>query len=778
MTDTFIEYKKGLRKTLPFIDYVNEDKTQYSYASNIIDARTNKPFIDKDYDFRIGDSGGFLMNIDFKFINVHIFSEVAIEYEENIKDPEVIAWVKSISVPKSENRGRYFYCPHPRGSKKYNDFWSRETYRRKHGMTAKCKLLKSGEIVDLHITGDHYNYLNYGRIMRTPTVDERDDLNAKGDYKVKQISAFPRFWDGDYWNFKIDFFISSNDFHLTKGKARGKGYSFKRGSQASNTLNLIPNVIVLFAAYDIDWLVDKKATTDMAKINLDWYENHTYWKRGYISEDYKRGIQLGFKGQKTGSAAFGFQGTLLSETLFNNPSAAIGKRAIEVDVEEAGACPNLMEFLGVTLSSTEVGAGSVGTLRVYGTAGLKEANWKPFATAFYNPKRFKMMPFENIWDINARHKTCGFFHPQVWNLEPFMDKDGNSLLQEAFEWDIKDKIAQKSEQELDEYLIYVGQRANMPEEAFRRSSDNLFASIELANHLAHVLSNPELAYYRDGMLIDTNDGLVFKTNTQLESEGYSKLVHQYIDDVPFDSRKDFYGCIREFYPPMMVNGKVPEDTYYIVHDSVAKDKKANSVINKNSLNSVHVLMFPGSKSTSKGDNIVATYTGRPEMVSDSNKIVAKLCRRYNAKVLTESDRGTIVADFRQWGLLHYLYRDPTAILSSKQLENIHVPYGVNIGSGELAMNGLIYLRDWLYRIRGYDDEENPIYTFHYIFDIATLRELVSFDIEGNFDRVSALRVGMILLKAIQVRLKDEVVRGHSSSRDIYGEIGLYGFGNN
>ena len=763
--------------TLPFIEYVNEDKSKHKFASELLDSRTKRPFIDKSNDFRVGDSGGFLLNIDFKFINTDIFTKVGRQYEENLNDPETSAWVKALRLPKAVNRGHFYYCPHPRGSKAYGDFWSRETFRRKHGMTARCKQLKTGKVVDLHITGDHYNYLNYSRIMRTPTLDEREALDARGEYKVTQISKFPRFWDGDYWNFKIDFFISQNNYHLTKGKARGKGYSYKRGSQAANTLNLIPNVTVLFAAYDIDWLIDKKATTDMAKINLDWYENNTYWRRGYITEDYNKGIQLGFKGQHSGSKAYGYQGTLLSETLFNNPSAGIGKRAIEIDVEEAGACPNLLEFLGVTLSSAEVGAAFIGTIRVYGTAGTKEANWKPFATAFYNPGRFKMMPFENIWDINARSKTCGFFHPQVWNLEPFMDKHGNSLLREAYDWDKQDKINQKGEQELSEYLTYVGQRANMPEEAFRRSSNNLFASIELANHSANLTSNPDLAYYRDGMLVDEDGKLVFKTNAQLEEDGFSSKVHPYITDVPFDSRKDFYGCIREFHPPMIRDGKVPDDLYYIVHDSVAKDKKSSTVVNANSLNSIYVLMYPTSDATSKGDIIVATYTGRPEELSTANNIAAKLCRRYNAKLLTESDRGTIIADFRQWGLLHYLLRDPTAMLSAKPTEQLNVPFGVNIGSGELAMNGLLYFRDWLYRVRGRGDDDAPIYTFHYIYDEALIRELLGFDIEGNFDRISALRVGMILLKSMKVRLKNEVIAGQSSARDIFSEIGLYGYSN-
>ena len=77
-------------KILPFMEYIDEDKSIYPYASETIDERTGKPFIDADNDFRVGNSGGFLMDIDFTFIDTHLFSEVAETYERNKKDPEIV----------------------------------------------------------------------------------------------------------------------------------------------------------------------------------------------------------------------------------------------------------------------------------------------------------------------------------------------------------------------------------------------------------------------------------------------------------------------------------------------------------------------------------------------------------------------------------------------------------------------------------------------------------------------------------------------------------------
>ena len=281
-------------KDLPIISYIKEDKSIYPFANETIDIRTKKEYIDKDGDFRVGFSGGFLMNIDFKFVNTHLFTVVADDYTRNSTDPELIEWINIVDLPANENKGKLIYCPHLKGTAEYTKFWKRETYRRRNGMTAKCKLLANGEVVDLHITGDHYNYLNYSRIMRTPTPIELKDLHDKGDYKTKHIEGFSRFWDGDYWNFKVDLFIAGNNYHLTKGKARGKGYSYKRGGSGANTLNLTPQSIIVLAADNIDYLTDTRATSDMLKINLDWYENHTHWQRFYLSENLEN-VELGYR---------------------------------------------------------------------------------------------------------------------------------------------------------------------------------------------------------------------------------------------------------------------------------------------------------------------------------------------------------------------------------------------------------------------------------------------------------------------------------------------------
>ena len=69
----------------PFIDYILEDKESYKPLFSSICRFTGKPWIDRDNDFLIGESGGVLMKIDFIFVGTEIFSRVADFYEKPLR---------------------------------------------------------------------------------------------------------------------------------------------------------------------------------------------------------------------------------------------------------------------------------------------------------------------------------------------------------------------------------------------------------------------------------------------------------------------------------------------------------------------------------------------------------------------------------------------------------------------------------------------------------------------------------------------------------------------
>lgn len=752
-------YKRG---DIPFIDYLCEDKSKYPKASEGISYITNKPLYDPDNDFLIGNSGGILMNIDFIVINIERLSKAADTFDEYGT-----------------------YCDYDPSTPAYESFWQRETSRRKKGVFIKAKLYykdipkffdanttdeeRESLLQPLRITGAHYTYLNYGRIERTPNDKERARLKREGAEHVETVMGFPRYWDGDYWNFKIDEFIANNKFHLTKAKARRKGFSYKRGSQAANTINLFPNVTVTLAADQLAYLTDKGATTFMAKKCLDHFEEHTFWRRGYISEVIDD-ILLGYRVSTKGLKNFGWMSNLYSVACGKNESAAVGKKAIEIDFEEAGKFPNLQKALDVTLSNTESGAISVGTIRVYGTGGTKGANWAAFSKAFYNPKMNKMLCMENVWDINKRHEVCGFFFPQVWDCEPYVER-GNSIIFTAYAWDKQDKENHFHNNDSETHIIYKAQRANTPAEAFINTTENMFASPELNLHVSDLINDNATRFFQDGWIIVNDLGNSNKAEFIPKAECIKRDIfgkgrfHEFVNQVPHGSRDDTHGCVRMYYRPFLVNGEVPKDLYFVSVDAYRVDKAQKDVTDKHSLYSAQVWMRSNTITPYPNQKLlVCEYIGRLDTMEQNDIVTMGMCLMYNAECCPEAGTGETVSNFIKYKLRRYLMLDPTNANTRKLTNPNNNDYGIVIGDGDKKYNGLRMLKEFIYEPLSYTADGKPIRRLKSISSVRLLLECQRFTAEGNFDHISAAIVAMYVFLADSLNTK-RLVEGNTENND-------------
>lgn len=752
-------YKRG---DIPFIDYLCEDKSKYPKASEGISYITNKPLYDPDNDFLIGNSGGILMNIDFIVINIERLSKAADTFDEYGT-----------------------YCDYDPSTPAYESFWQRETSRRKKGVFIKAKLYykdipkffdvnttdeeRESLLQPLRITGAHYTYLNYGRIERTPNDKERARLKREGAEYVETVMGFPRYWDGDYWNFKIDEFIANNKFHLTKAKARRKGFSYKRGSQAANTINLFPNVTVTLAADQLAYLTDKGATTFMAKKCLDHFEEHTFWRRGYISEAIDD-ILLGYRVSTKGLKNFGWMSNLYSVACGKNESAAVGKKAIEIDFEEAGKFPNLQKALDVTLSNTESGAISVGTIRVYGTGGTKGANWAAFSKAFYNPKMNKMLCMENVWDINKRHEVCGFFFPQVWDCEPYVER-GNSIIFTAYAWDKQDKENHFHNNDSETHIIYKAQRANTPAEAFINTTENMFASPELNLHVSDLINDNATRFFQDGWIVVNDLGNSNRAEFIPKAECIKRDIfgkgrfHEFVNQVPHGSRDDTHGCVRMYYRPFLVNGEVPKDLYFVSVDAYKVDKAQKDVTDKHSLYSAQVWMRSNTITPYPNQKLlVCEYIGRLDTMEQNDIVTMGMCLIYNAECCPEAGTGETVSNFIKYKLRRYLMLDPTNANTRKLTNPNNNDYGIVIGDGDKKYNGLRMLKEFIYEPLSYTADGKPIRRLKSISSVRLLLECQRFTAEGNFDHISAAIVAMYVFLADSLNTK-RLVEGNTENND-------------
>lgn len=727
--------KKSLQDTIkeyPFLQYINEDKRGYKKASD-------EGYHDPHNLFLIGDSGGFLLNInkDDRFINTHLLTEMGDFYLVN----KTYTFFKQGSIP-------------------YEQLRKREEYRRKNGIDLPI-LMRNGKVETIHISGSMYNYLNYTRMQRL------DLSTAKTTNKAatgKKVYSFPRFIDAQFWTFMVMDFAINNGFHLIIDKTRRGGFSYIMASDSSNDINLNSRKTIIHVAADKKYLIVKGGLSDFTIDNLRFYETETPFVRGILSSD-KENFVLGFKQPNGIVSPKSWNSSLFSVSAMNNPDCAIGKDAMKVKVEELSTMENFDEFMNVTEPAMRTGAYVTGNLFCWGTA--TSGNMQVFEGNFYSPENAHFMPFENVWDKDKRSETCGYFKPYCWGLEgtingiEAIDKDGNSNLEAGIAIAYRERELKKhTAKTFADYVNYLGQYALVPAESFSSATENIFTSEELMSWEERLkIDDTYRKIAVDGMLFeDPNDNnkVMFKTNAMIQAEGgvRNKDYYDYIQNVPISSHEHHHGCIRKWFSPMkvpyvnrdgrMING-TPPGLYSMSYDPVGVNKENKEITNKHSHNSIKVWMNPTPYNNFK-TALVACYYGRPEKLEEADRIFYLLAKYYNCigTAGVEVNRGETVSNFSKWHALKYLMKDPVEVWDTTMKGKISSSYGIMIGDGAKKLEGLRLLKEMLYSVVGKDEQGNDIKLFQTIYDYQTILELKKWNSFGNFDRVSEM-----IIRAIQ-----------------------------
>lgn len=433
-------------------------------------------------------------------------------------------------------------------------------------------------------------------------------------------------------------------------------------------------------------------------------------------------------------------------------------------------CPNLQKALDVTLSNTESGAISVGTIRVYGTGGTKGANWAAFSKAFYNPKMNKMLCMENVWDINKRHEVCGFFFPQVWDCEPYVER-GNSIIFTAYAWDKQDKENHFHNNDSETHIIYKAQRANTPAEAFINTTENMFASPELNLHVSDLINDNATRFFQDGWIVINDLGNSNKAEFIPKAECIKRDIfgkgkfHEFVNQVPHGSRDDTHGCVRMYYRPFLVNGEVPKDLYFTVVDAYKVDKAQKDVTDKHSLYSAQVWMRSNTITPYPNQKLlVCEYIGRLDTMEQNDIVTMGMCLMYNAECCPEAGTGETVSNFIKYKLRRYLMLDPTNANTRKLTNPNNNDYGIVIGDGDKKYNGLRMLKEFIYEPLSYTADGKPIRRLKSISSVRLLLECQRFTAEGNFDHISAAIVAMYVFLADSLNTK-RLVEGNTENND-------------
>ncbi|MDC6350681.1 hypothetical protein PP178_03890 [Zeaxanthinibacter sp. PT1] len=618
-----------------------------------------------------------------------------------------------------------YYCGDPAGTANHYEYWSEQLRRCKEGFT----------VGDTYITGHHYFYLNFCQIRLTDGI-------KKGE-ATRKVTTFPGFWDGDY-----HFFIGMEEAakqgkHMIVSKARRKGFSYKNAAIAANIYNTQKHSYTLLCAHDKKYLYPKGIMT-MATNNLNFLNEHTAWSKRRQRVDQMKHVKASYLENVGGQIIEkGYKSEIEAITFKDNPDAARGKDASFIIFEEGGAFDNLKPSYLATLPCVQDGGVTTGQIIVFGTGGDMEGGTIDFESMFYNPEAYDMYAFDNVWDEGGAGDTCGYFFPSFMNKIGFMDNDGNSLIEKAKqEEQAKRDDLKANAKDAGVYDKYITEYPWCPKEAFLQTNSNMFPTVALADHRGELVRsglNKRLSVH--GRMVHGKEGPTFRMSENARP----------LDKFPTQKGDDIRGCVTIWQAPYVgSSGHTPDDMYVVVHDPYAHE-------GGKSLGAAYIMKRP-NRFSKPDDMIVAGYVGRPDTQDEYNEQLFMLAEYYNARIGFENDRGEVIPYAKRHRKLHMLLHE-AEIFSKK--ENINIKalgrgYGCSMGSRQRKDQAEIYLRDWLKVPRGITESGEKRLNLHFINDIALLDELIKYDRDkGNFDRVSALLVGMMYLKDLHDREVEE-----------------------
>lgn len=634
---------------------------------------------------------------------------------------------------KFEENG--YYTRAPKGTQEYFDFWERE----------KDRCLNGYKVGDLEITGYHYFYLNFGRIKKVVNQGQ------------SKVMAFPDFWDGDYnyfWSVEIARYGMSEEKynnlhlgidipyldggrHLVVLKGRRKGYTYKAGAMMVRNFTLKRNSTTYAMASSKDYLIDDGLLDKGAWPTLAHINDTTPFRQPLLV-DKKEKKKSGYKEKIAGNyVEKGTKNEIIGISLKDNPEKARGKGGELGFFEEAGKFPGLLKAWEVCKPSYEQGKYTTGLMIAYGTGGTEDGDYEALEQLFYDPNTYDVLPIKNIWDDGAS-ATTGLFIPGSQNLDGFMDEYGNSDEEAAEEFLNKKRKAKKQGNDKRAAEQYIAEFPLNPREATLRVDTNIFPSDALEKQLGDVIASQRHHALSVGILTRDSNG---KVKFQPDND------KQPLFKFPTPRDIDTTGAIVVKESPQSDDqGRVPKNLYFICHDPYAYDGQPDG----GSLGASYVIKRANNFSHTYMGCPVASYVGRPPTQDEYNENLFKLAEYYNAKIAFENDRGNVIPYAKSNRLLSYLIEKPEIMENkSSNRRTTNRPYGISMNNSQLKNQGEIYIRDWLNEKVSKDVQGNVQRVYNKILDPALLEELMKYNSDGNFDRVSALMIGMFFMKELE-----------------------------
>lgn len=642
-----------------------------------------------------------------------------------------------------KNKG--VYCLAPQGSREFKEYWAMQKQRSKFGYS----------VGDIKITGRHYFYLNFCPIKRT----EKKQDGSWNVMRAKEL-LFPSFWEIDYnwwWAKEIAMFgmlkeemqilgidgLPIKDYtdgkNLSCLKTRRAGFSYKEAADGVWNYNFVPGSKSYFFAAKDDYLT-KDGILNKVTSYLDHLNTNTsnYWRRNRMVKDTMMHRRASYLDRKKDE--YGYKSEILG-VIIDDPDKVRGKDGIKITYEEAGSFRNLKKALAISVPSVRDGSTMTGQISVFGTGGEEGPDIEGLEDIFLEPEAYDMLEFNNIWEEGQEDTVCGYFVPCTKANQDCMDEDGNVDEVAALAFSDNQREKKKKLRDPKQLDRVIAEFPRTPSEALQRISSNIYPVAEAQAQLKRIEKNAEI---QSGIL----HGILWQGEKKVEFRPSSSVNP--LLAFPHKNDDDLTGCVTIYSPPERdATGRVQAFRYITVVDPYYKDQAAD----RTSLWSAMVIKQP-IFGDPYGDTIVAEYTARPAQLTTAYRNTVLLAKLYNSMIQSEiSGGGQGFFDYlRVEKLIHMACFEPE-LFSVKELgaNQKNRNYFMNTSTGD-KVTGHTYHAEWLLKQRGINKDGQPVLNIHMVKSVAYLREIIKFnpDPKKNFDRISAMCVGMFMLKETEL----------------------------
>ena len=604
-----------------------------------------------------------------------------------------------------------------------------EYYKWQHEETRRCWNGYLREEDGAYIPGKMYWYLNYHPIMLSRTINGID----------YQVPDMPDFWEGVWWRMTGWWEARRDKANFAEISSRGKSKSYCLSSALAEVYTIgdfeppkgqkVRNARAVVMAGTKEYLI-KDGTLNKFEDAVSFLSEQTQypakqlqaslkdmtWQRGFIDLD---------SGAKKGTL-----NTVLGVAIKEDIEKGRGKRAAVIGIEEFGAFPNVDAVYNIALPSVTDGDKTFGQIILIGTGGSEGNDFSGAMNMIYHPKGYGIKSYENVWDEEGKAKGQSIFcFPAYVNRSGCMNEDGISDVTLALfricceRWIKKHNTSDPMQltRTIAEYPITL-------QDAIMQRTGAYFPAAQLMERLQEIDNDPNFydSVYVGNMFQNSQGGVEFEP---ADIEPIRAFPHK---------TNKLEGAV-EIYEKPQVNssGRVPEGRYIGGLDPIDDDES-----NTMSLVSIFILDL-------WTDRIVCEWTGRLSSADECYERVRLIVMYYNAKLLYENNKKGVFTYFKRMNCVKYMMETPTVLKDTVQSkENLNnTSYGAN-ATASFNSTARFYIKDWLLKtinvVRKVDDEEVEVslHNYNLLKQRALIQELIAWNINGNFDRVSAL--GMLM----------------------------------